>query len=82
MEEFRVLIKHTNKAVAHMTAYFTMLGIDVHDLRESDVQHCETNEKMAEVYVLCCRGTINAYLMLKNMKNFNEMMYEGVKTLV
>ena len=82
MEDFRVLIKHTNDAVMHMTAYFTMLGIVVYDLRESDIQQKETNEKIGDVYILCCRGTTNVYSMVKNIKNFNEMIYEGVKTLV
>lgn len=80
--EFRVVTQHTENALWNVARRLFSFRIKITSLREADIVKDSDGSNQGSVYILCCKGTRAAYRKLMKKYSYDEMMYEGVKTLI
>jgi hypothetical protein len=79
---FRVAIRHDELAANTLKTMATNHNIKITDLREADVIQKSDDKTMGNLYIVCCEGSIFSYSSFKKKYKFDEILYEGVKTLM
>lgn len=80
--DFRVVTQHTENAMWNIARILWSFGIKITNLREADIVADADGSKHGDVYILCCKGSKFAYQNLKKTYSYDEIAYEGVKTLI
>lgn len=80
--EFRVICQHNEEAVCSVSSFLKNYGVKIHNLREADVVKDSDNSKIDSIYVLCCTGSMAKYNFIKERGRYQEIEYEGYRTLV
>lgn len=80
--EFRVVTQHTDDAMWNIANILGTLGIKITNLREADIVADADGSKQGSTYIVCCEGSKSAYRKLMKKYSLDEIMYEGVKTLI
>lgn len=80
--DFRVVTRHNESAAWHIADILRSLGIKIMDLREADIVADADGSKRGSAYILCCKGSNFAYRRLMKVYSYDEILYEGVKTLI
>ena len=80
--EFRVVVQHTDDAMWNIANILGSLGVKVTSLREADIVADADGSKHGSTYIVCCDGTERAYRKLMKKYSLDEIIYEGVKTLM
>ena len=80
--KFRVITNHTEEAAVSIKDLLKKEGFEIYDLRESDIIKSSDGFKIQPIYVLCCKGTGERFDYFKVKHKFEEMNYEGFRTLL
>lgn len=80
--KFRIAIQHIDEAVQMVTNLVKDYDVVVYDVREADIKDSKTEEKMGEVYILCCEASGYNYLKVKENLYTTEIQFEGFRTLM
>ena len=80
--KFRIAIQHIDEAVQMVTNLVKDYDVVVYDVREADIRDSNTEEKMGEVYILCCEASAYNYLKVKENLYTTEIEFEGFKTIM
>lgn len=80
--KFRVVVQHTYVAALNIATILQSLGVAITELREADIVADADGSKHGSTYVICCEGSRYAYHKLMKKYSMDEIMYEGVKTLI
>ena len=80
--EFRLIVQFLEEAAVNGARILRKEGFKVYDLLESDIVYDSDGSKDSSVYVLCCRGEKTEFERFKKQRKFNEIMYEGFRTLM
>lgn len=80
--EFRVVVNHIDAVARAIADLLRSFGIRVTNLREADIVADADGSIHGNVYILCCEGSRLAYRKFMKTYSFDEIMYEGVKTLM
>jgi len=80
--KFRVLVYHSDKAVADMKTILLDKGVTVYDLQEADLISNSDKSIIDKGYVLCCRSSRRRYEYIKTRFNYQELKHENYKTLI
>ena len=80
--EFRVVCLHKEEEVRSVSSFLKNYGVKIHDLREADVVRDSDKFKIDSIYVLCCTSSKAKYNFIKGRGRYQEIEYEGYRTLV
>jgi phosphopantetheine adenylyltransferase len=80
--EFRVVVQHTYVAALNVATALQSLGVAITELREADIVADADGSKHGSTYIVCCEGSRYAYHKFMKEYSMDEIMYEGVKTLI
>ena len=80
--EFRVVVRHTYIAALKAATILQSFGVMITELREADIVVDADDSKHGSMYVICCEGPRYAYHKFMKKHSMDEIMYEGVKTLI
>lgn len=78
--EFNVVSPYNEEKTKSYISALKHLGFTIFEISEADVIN-SNNKKRGKIYVLCCRGNERDYKNFKNKLDFEEILYEGRKTL-
>lgn len=81
--DFNVIFRDSKEDVTNWSKFLKeFFGFEIFDLREADIVDDKNNSKIDKVYILCCRGSKNRYLVLKTFFKHEETEYEGKPSLM
>lgn len=80
--KFRVVVQHTYITALNIATILQSFGVAITELREADIVADADGSKQGSAYVICCEGSRYAYLKFMKKYSMDEIMYEGVKTLI
>lgn len=79
--KFNVLCDYTDEVVVKTTENLANLDIRILDVRWADIIVADTKREVSGVLVLPCEAGWLKYQWLKRVGDYDEMWYEGLKTL-
>ena len=79
--KFNVLCDYTDEVVVKTTENIANLDIRILDVRWADIIVADTKREVSGVFVLPCEAGWFKYQLLKITGDYDEMWYEGLKTL-
>lgn len=79
--KFNVLCNYSDELVVKTAKNITNLGIRILDVRYADITVADTKREVGYVFVLPCEAGWLKYQRLKRLGDYDEMLYEGLKTL-
>ena len=80
--EFRVVTQHTDNAARNIARLLGSFNIMITNLLEADIVADADGSKHGSTYILCCTGSKFAYRNFMKKYSYDEIMYEGFKTLI
>lgn len=82
MFKFNVATLHIDEALENFPETLRRHGFKIIDLREADIVNDYDNSKVTEIYVWQCVGTMRKYLKFKRYGKYEQIIYEGLPTLI
>ena len=79
---FRVVVQHTYVTALNIATILQSFGVVITELRDADIVADADGSKQGSTYIVCCEGSKSAYRKLMKKYSLDEIMYEGVKTLI
>lgn len=79
--KFNVLCDYANEVIVKTTKNLTNLDILILDVRCADIIVADTKRKVSDVLVIPCEAGWLKYQWLKRLGDYDEVLYEGLKTL-
>lgn len=79
---FRVVVQHTYITALNIARILQSFGVAITELREADIVADSDGSKQDSAYIICCEGSKYAYHKFMKRYSMDEIMYEGVKTLI
>jgi acetolactate synthase small subunit len=79
---FNIVVRHTEEALYHISARAREFGAKVIDVRETDIIMEADGTKVSEVYILVCVAHRLVLETMKERMHFDEIEYEGRRTLI
>ena len=81
--EFRVLTKVLTIAECkNISKILIDTGFEIIDLLEANVVMPKDGSIINKVYIFCCKGETVDFLEFKSKNNYEEINYEGIRTLM
>lgn len=79
--DFQVIVPEDEKKVCFNISVLKKHKIKIEDLRQACILD-KGSSSTGNVYVLVCKGSIKTYEKIKKLFCYNEIKYEGLKTLI
>lgn len=80
--EFRMLSQFNKEAATCVADVLRKEGFEIYDLRISSIVSDSDGSKVSEAYILCCKGKKRDYERFKHKHELDEIIHEGIKTLM
>ena len=79
--KFRVMIKQDLETAKEFATLLKREGFKLYNVLETGLQDTATDEKVQDVYLLCCKGSKSNYDRFKHKHQLSELNDDGIKTL-
>ena len=81
-EDFRVLTVYDVEKAKTVADTIRSYGVEIYDIRETSILNDSDDSEVVKVFILCCKGLWSSYMDIKKYERYDEIIYEGVKTLI